>query len=203
VHNVYDKDPKDPYQLKQGDYVRYLLITLLLVGCGIEEKQRPEYNRVLSVDGFEHYVNLFQEQASELGQNIRVSDLVIRFKYIPIEGDKTVLGRCWRGGDTSPTIDIDPEHWKTMSMVARELLMFHEMGHCILRRDHVEDFTSIMNPYLISTSVFIKDEDRLLAELFDSSQYGGLELYDSDRYSSCDHFSSGVSTGLGDEVGHP
>lgn len=183
--------------------VHHLAFMLFLVGCGIEENQRPEYNRVLQVEGFEHYVNLFQEQAAELGQDIQVSDLVIRFKHIPVEEDKTVLGRCWRGGNASPTIDVDPEHWKTMSMVQRELLMFHEMGHCLLRRDHVEDFKSIMNPYLISPSEFIKDEDRLLAELFDTSQYGGMELYDSDRHSSCDHFSSGISAGLGDEVGHP
>jgi hypothetical protein len=155
------------------------------------------------VDGFEHYVNLFQEQAADLGQTIEVSDLVIRFKHIPIEDKKVVLGICWRGGNHVPTIDIDPEHWKGMSMVERELLMFHEMGHCLLRRDHVEDYTSIMNPYLIRTDEFIKDENRLLAELFDDSQYGGLELYDSAYHRSCDHFSSGILPGVGDEVRHP
>jgi hypothetical protein len=185
----------------------YLAFIWSLVGCGIQEQeQRPEFNRVLKVDGFEHYVNLFQEQAADLGQDIQVSDLVIRFKHIPIEDEKVTLGVCWRGGNHSPTIDIDPEHWKGMSMVQRELLMFHEMGHCVLRRSHVEDYVSIMNPYLISRTEFIKDEDRLLAELFDDSQYGGMELTDgsgSDYHRDCDHFSSGISDRVGDEVRHP
>jgi hypothetical protein len=185
--------------------MRYLILTLFLIGCGVEERERPEFNRVLEVNGFEHYVNLFQEQAKELGQDINVSDLVIRFKHIPVEDNKTTLGRCWRGGNNPPIIDIDPEHWKSMSMVQRQLLMFHEMGHCLLRRDHVDEkkSVSIMNPYLISSQVFVASEDRLIAELFDDSKYGGLEL-DVGTYSDrCGEFHMRIPDRLGNEVGHP
>ena len=51
-------------------------------------------------------------------------------------------------------INIDPEFWAIASDVEKEEVVFHELGHCILGRDHEETVLeegipkSIMFPYV-------------------------------------------------------
>lgn len=182
--------------------VKNLLLMLLVVGCGMEPSSDRNHNKVTSFDGFEYYVELFKEQGLRYNQIIEIDNLVIEFSKLEKRGAMIVLGTCTAYTNRAPLIQIDPDEWARLRLSSRIILMFHELGHCILHRGHVENSFSIMNPTIISSQNFISKEYEVLAELFDESKYGSLELvgeYDRNSNSYCDYFSSGVLHRMGNE----
>lgn len=181
---------------------KILLPLLLLTGCGYEPLN-SRHNRIVDVGDFEYYVDLFQVQAKILGQEINIDDLKIQWKYLPVKESVITLGTCLYSEDSTPLISIDPGHWVKLSLVSKKILMFHELGHCILKRNHIENPLSIMNPSLLSEKIFDKNQDRLLAELFDRSRYNTISLMEetdgsSGTYHDCgSHLHSGFSNRLG------
>jgi hypothetical protein len=71
------------------------------------------------------------------------SKIKIRYKRLP-EG---IIGLCTSSA-ISATISIDPEYWETANDEQRKQLMFHELGHCFLDLDHVEEKRHYMNAYV-------------------------------------------------------
>lgn len=47
-------------------------------------------------------------------------------------------GSCKPNGQT-PTITIDSVKWKYIDSLEREVLVYHELAHCLLMRGHVND----------------------------------------------------------------
>lgn len=68
-------------------------------------------------------------------------------------------------------IAIDREAWNSNTKSANEQIVFHELGHCVLDRDHnaerLEDGrpASLMNPSLIPESDYENNVDYYLEEL--------------------------------------
>ncbi len=65
-----------------------------------------------------------------------------------IEGD--ILGYCIPKFNT---VRISRVKWNRFNNIERKLLLYHEWGHCTMRRDHTEDNgficpISIMHPYI-------------------------------------------------------
>jgi len=116
------------------------------------------------------YVLKFQYN-SEIygGKYIEIENLKIVFKDTTWLSPNTI-GVCFLGGIT-PTINIKPDFWEYASESEREALIFHELGHCILKQAHRKDRMSIMKPELIYD--FYSHEDYYLKELF---------LYGKDGY---------------------
>ena len=44
---------------------------------------------------------------------------------------------------------IDENYWAISNLETRKQLVFHELTHCILNKDHVNSEDNYMNPYLI------------------------------------------------------
>ena len=105
-------------------------------------------------DIIQPYIDEFIAEAAERGINLQIDDLVVLFEE-NLEVDGThAAGLCQFGSKkTSPTIKLDTTsvNWQSNAS-SRELLVFHELGHCVLDRGHVEDrlpnnnFTSVMRP---------------------------------------------------------
>jgi len=124
---------------------KLLIFLLLSSGCGqIEHKRQnnidPEFSRL---------VDLFEQEQSE------VVDIDITFKDI----DYPTVGLCWsqtysNGEKQGIEIEIDPDFWFASSEMKKEELLFHELGHCILNRDHEDEMLyqripkSVMYPYV-------------------------------------------------------
>jgi hypothetical protein len=146
----------------------------------------PSHEKKVEYDEeFEQYVESFEEDWGE-----KITDLTIVFAQVKQDEETptTKLGVCHINKDTTPHIIIDPDTWETMSDTRRKLLMYHEMGHCVLFREHVEGRnTSIMNPLLIWSSVYLKDEQYFLDELFDPDMYNSWDVYDIVNHKNCDH----------------
>lgn len=149
-----------------------VLLIMLFLSHSAESKTRTH---TFNVTGFEAYVSLFKEQAALHKRKLYMDDLIIHFNKIKQdeESGESILALCWmpqKFGDI-PTIDVDPYVWKKSGMVRRILLLFHEMGHCVLYRDHEDNYSSIMNSYLLSTSQYAIDEYAYMEELFHPDKF--------------------------------
>lgn len=106
----------------------YLIIVFIFqiinTGCN-----RPEEG----IDSaFIEYVDLFIKEASDRGQSFEYSDVrSIRFDEIE---DSSVNGFC---SYVTNNISIDKENWERASENSRRATIFHELGHCVLNRRHI------------------------------------------------------------------
>jgi hypothetical protein len=109
-------------------------------------------------------VELFEKE-----QNKNV-DVDISFKSL----DEPTVGLCWsetyhNGEKKGIEIEIDPDYWFSTTETRKEVLLFHELGHCILDRGHEEEKLyynipkSIMFPtvfersYLLYRSYYVEE----------------------------------------------
>jgi hypothetical protein len=138
-----------------------LLLALAATGCGRQQK--------LELGPFAPYVTHFEARALENGEELHVTDLVVKFGRMenPLE-----RGICEINGDLTPVITINEEAWQKMDENEREPLMFHELGHCVLHRKHKTGQISpgvpesLMNPYTIPDYTYAAYQDHYIKELY-------------------------------------
>jgi hypothetical protein len=145
------------------EYVKNLLPLILFVAlsaCG----RAP----VLELGQFSSYVERFEEVSSTVGAPVKVTDLVVKFGTVGERQD----GVCETGDFIPPTIIINSKNWGKMSEDEREALMFHELGHCVLTRNHVTEMMdeetplSMMYPIALNPSRYVEHREHYHRELF-------------------------------------
>lgn len=130
-------------------------MTLLLSACG------GPHQHQLQITGFEPYVQEFEQMSIQYAPKpIVVDDLIIQFGNAAVvcAGGENTVGCCIQEENTTPTITVDNVNTDYMDdPVFFEVMMMHEMGHCVLGRVHNPammpapnqgDSASIMNPYI-------------------------------------------------------
>ncbi|MDF1698783.1 MAG: hypothetical protein P1U56_23215 [Saprospiraceae bacterium] len=87
-----------------------------------------------------HY-SAFELEAEKRGFDFNLNALQIsgRIEEIP---EENVAGSCLFGSHIHNEVTIDREFWNRSSPLLREFVVFHELGHCVLLRDHDESFDS-------------------------------------------------------------
>lgn len=148
-----------------------LILSLSIVGCAQE--------KAVNINGeFSVYLDRFEYLAGQFNRPVDFSNLVVAYDD-SLNGTNT-LGVCRSGGSSSPMITINTQFWKSASVSnsAREQLMFHELGHCILGRPHNAQTmaatdnrysqlpVSMMNPYHLNRNVYEGNYSQYLSELF-------------------------------------
>ena len=90
-----------------------------------------------------HFIN-FEEAAFERGFDIDLSITGITANIEEIQ-ESDIAGQCTYGVHRlSPKeILIDETFWNQASELYREYIIFHELGHCHLLRDHNDQCTSL------------------------------------------------------------
>lgn len=121
----------------------------LLLGCQKTDPAPtpPRYEVAASV---EPYVRRFVDEAQKHGKTVDATNLVVKFDTLLI-GE--VCGECRLAPGEPPTVRLNPRGfcWATAGEEAREGLVFHELGHCLLRRTHKDArlpnglYASLMN----------------------------------------------------------
>jgi len=118
---------------------------------------------------FSSYVSLLIQRGSEVGKPVVVQNLRITYGDL---GNSQVLGRCSLK-EGIPTIIVDKEAWADAGNVEREILMMHELGHCVLGIGHVDETiegsnrpASLMNPYIINEVDYEQNYWDYMTELF-------------------------------------
>ena len=80
----------------------------------------------------------FEQEAKLRGFEIDLNEEGITGEIEEIE-QPYVAGQCTYNSAMPNHVTIDKEFWATSSEVAREFVIFHELGHCNLLRGHRED----------------------------------------------------------------
>lgn len=83
---------------------------------------------------FEEYTSRF-----EVLGGLEIGDMTIQFGSLQ-DKDPGTVGVCTTyDDDTIRDIVIDTKYWNNVTDLQREELMFHELGHCVLNREHRND----------------------------------------------------------------
>ena len=126
-----------------------LLMAVFLSGCS-------------SISTFDKYQNIFLKEAEI--RHIAAHKVDIRFGHpgaTPLSSHN--LGMCVPRSSLTPAkIIIDEKQWNDLSEVDREILIAHEMGHCVLDLPHGE---GIMQPSLFPSNLYSSNRSQLLDKL--------------------------------------
>ena len=101
-------------------------------GCAAEE------NYVAEVDeDLRPFFQRFSEEAQLRGRNINVLDSNI-IASLSTDLPLNIIGQCQRNSVLPNEVKISKATFLSYSYIEREYLIFHELGHCILRRSHID-----------------------------------------------------------------
>jgi hypothetical protein len=130
--------------------MRYILIIVLLSGCDKIGNSEPE----LLV-----YLSRFINDASD--HNVGYSESPIQLVFSDDLGGSA--GRCSKDKhirnlkkETQLKVQILKSYWDNLNDNDKELLMYHELGHCLLNREHNEIILSDGSPKSIMRSHLIE-----------------------------------------------
>ena len=118
----------------------FLLFVIIISSCQ-QDLTDQEDSQISGVDidsELAPYFIIFQEEASNHGLNIDYESSNVSAEIIQID-EGSVAGTCSTNGHDLRHITIDQSFWDRASPLLREMVIFHELGHCILGRGHSED----------------------------------------------------------------
>ncbi len=116
----------------------------------------------------------FEEEAANRGFDINLTQEEVTGNIVQL-GNMGVLGVCVRNDEAPNRVAVDQEAWASASQAFRELIVFHELGHCVLNREHLDNedangiCVSIMNSGLSGCDISLEQEkvrEEYLDELF-------------------------------------
>lgn len=175
--------------------MRYLSLACLLVslGCGIQEEVTEEpifpdytepnnnpanYTEVPMDEETKVELGVFLEDFNTLLEHYQVTPPIaverIFFEFDDLSStSKTAAAKCAITIDLVATITIDERHWNGYNEWQRETVVFHELGHCSLIRDHEKGWNteevrpdSLMYPNIIPSDIYAENSDYYREELF-------------------------------------
>ena len=81
------------------------------------------------------YFRTFEEEAVVRNVSVDLKSMEISGVIEEIS-EENIVGTCQYGRSIPGHVTIDATFWNKASMINRELVVFHELGHCALFRDH-------------------------------------------------------------------
>jgi hypothetical protein len=101
-----------------------LILYIFSIGCQKEAVQNIP-DELLS------YVQTFFEEGNQRGLNLILKKTNIEIRF------STLVGKNGACTPAKHLIEIDSALWRKRSQADKEWLIYHELGHCILGRDHL------------------------------------------------------------------
>lgn len=151
-----------------------IILSLLMVSCGEKPSSVP-----FSCDpSLLPYVEAFQSDSVALkGRRQNLNGLKVTFSEPYKLMNRNFAGLCTFKTDGTKLIEIEPIYWTTLTETAKTALVYHELGHCVLLREHRTDtfhhethgniYSSLMNPYsLVNEAFYRENKDFYTKELF-------------------------------------
>lgn len=122
----------------------YLIAFILFTSCIAENPtveiplEEPTQDVFLNVDQrLVPYFTEFEKEAANRGLQYNLDALEITGVIESISEDG-VAGTCQYGNHIHH-VTVDENFWNNASNRFREFVVFHELGHCVLFRDHTEE----------------------------------------------------------------
>lgn len=129
-------------------------------------------SKVVRIDSaFAPYIQVFEETSVKYGKPIKIDNLVMIFNT----REEQYAGVCYKAGfydfQNTPLIEINEYAWKILSEEQKLNLILHELGHCILNRDHTTESkdgrpASLMYPSVFFPNIFFPNYDYYMEELY-------------------------------------
>jgi hypothetical protein len=150
-----------------------MLCLFVLAACGRDPtlEERSE---------FEPYLERFQAYSAQYGRDAS-NDGRVRILFGILKANE--IGVCEQSPFQPPRVLVSRSAWAIRSDVGREALIFHELGHCLLDRDHRDDVVrltggrggrtvvapaSLMHTRGVRPQLYAESKDYYLRELFTS-----------------------------------
>ena len=83
------------------------------------------------------YLTTFLEEAALRGLDMEPEMTNLEAYFTDIEG-AGVVGQCQTFSDGSADLLIEKNYWRSINSMKKEFLIFHELGHCVLGRSHLD-----------------------------------------------------------------
>lgn len=109
-------------------YLIFVVIFLLTTACAKD-------NPIVVDPEFQPYLDAFEAEARKRNLDITAALDKVSIVFEDIS-DATVSGRC---NTQSTRVSIDSIWWMRLDLQERRHLIFHELGHCVLKRPHLDD----------------------------------------------------------------
>lgn len=140
-----------------------LLLFTILCSCISPFSDEQIYSVPSELD---FYYQSFLSDAKKHGIDYTGSDIVIQF--VDFEGG--LSGLHVDRSDYIKHVKIDRTVYNSNKADTAILkwLIYHELGHALLNRNHVDDCNSVMHPFFMmcSTQKFRSNQDKMIHELF-------------------------------------
>ena len=101
------------------------------------EDEEPEITNENIASLLTPYFETFREKALEYDLVVDYSEANVTAELKSIN-EGSIAGTCTTNGNDLRHIVIDQSFWNQASHLIREMVIFHELGHCILGRGHTE-----------------------------------------------------------------
>jgi hypothetical protein len=109
--------------------LKKLLILLLITSFSSCQKDNPPID-----DRLQPYFDKFIIEASQRGKILGLDNLSGSIVEI---GGNSIVAQCTQFENNPDEIKVDKTYWSSASESQKEFYIFHELGHCLLNRDHL------------------------------------------------------------------
>ena len=117
-----------------------ILLAAMLFSCqqDIQEETQSSNTSYELVDkSLWPYFTAFENEAKQRGIKYDLNELEISGMITDIN-QGNVAGICSFNSIQPNHVDIDRVFWNRSSHLLKEMIVFHELGHCVIFRDHYE-----------------------------------------------------------------
>ena len=87
---------------------------------------------------FQPYFDRFVDEGKKYGVDVDLDFLPISAHFIDFSSSN-VVGSCVRRQDNDREINVSRDYWNLADDLQKEYVIFHELGHCYLHREHLEN----------------------------------------------------------------
>ncbi len=115
----------------------FLLASCNRIDVDLDDPSDSSNNAEVEAD-LQAYFDRFENEGAKRGLDIDLAADGIIGKIEAIDQEH-VAGLCMYSSDAPNEVTIDLDFWNSSSALWREFVVFHELGHCYLDRDHRED----------------------------------------------------------------
>ena len=99
----------------------------------------------------QEYLDRFKVEGAARGVTVDYVESRIA-AYLRTILDSGVIGQCAHSETEENTVIIDRMYFDSATDLEREFVVFHELGHCVLNREHLDDSDNQGNCVSIMTS---------------------------------------------------
>lgn len=114
-----------------------LFIGIMMTACSTSEPEEIVVENFID-DELSQYFESFREEAAKYDIDVDYTELRID-GYLQNITERGVAGQCQRFEGGLSAVIVEPSYWNTIDGLEREFLVYHELGHCVLGREHTDE----------------------------------------------------------------